>query len=65
MHEIKRLIAAERRACTRYTFLLLFSLRASRAERERWRGLRSYHEGQLAKWRNTLFNECKNLFGAR
>ena len=54
MHEIKRLIAAERRAAARYTLRLLFDWRASRAERARWEGLREYHRSQIAKWRAKL-----------
>lgn len=54
MNEIKRLIAAERRAAVRFTFMLIFYVRATRAERERWRGLRAYHEGQIERWKGRL-----------
>lgn len=51
---ITRLIAAERRDARRYTLRLLLDWRASRAERERWKGLRAYHQGQVARWRGRL-----------
>lgn len=53
MNEIKRLIAAERRDCIKYT-LLLCDPRATRAERERYKGLQEWHKTQLEKWRNRL-----------
>ncbi len=54
MHEIKRLIAAERRAVVRLTLNLLLDWKASRAERARWRGLRAYHQAQIERWRERL-----------
>jgi len=54
MHEIKRIIAAERRAALRLTLLLLTDWRASRAERARWRGLRAWHQAQVERWRGKL-----------
>ena len=54
MREIKRLIAAERRDAVRLTLMLLLDWRASRAERERWRGLRAWHQAQIARWKERL-----------
>ena len=52
MHHINALIAAERRAVTRYTFLLALRPRSRYAAR--WRGLRAWHEGQIKRWREKL-----------
>ncbi len=54
MRDIKRLIAAERRAAFGYTLRLILDWRASRAERVRWRALRAWHEGQIERWRARL-----------
>jgi hypothetical protein len=52
MHEIKRLIAAERRDALRYTVKLILAPHHRLAAR--WRGLRAYHQAQIAKWRAKL-----------
>ena len=54
MHEIKRIIAQERRAVIKFSLLLLTDWRASRAERLRYMGLRAYHRAQLERWRAKL-----------
>lgn len=48
------LIRAEKRDVWRYTRMLWFDLSAARAERERWKSLRSYHQGQIDRCREEL-----------
>lgn len=48
------LIRAERRDVWRYTRMLWFDLSATRAERERWKALRGFHQGQIEQLREEL-----------
>ena len=51
---LRAVIAADKRLIRRYTCLLWFNLRASRAERARWRALREAHRRYVAEWQKEL-----------
>lgn len=48
--QYRTLARQERRTAMRYALLLLFDWKASRAERARWKALRSYHISQAERW---------------